>query len=125
MWQQPHRPKAEITQNFSDGVVTIFSVSDKAEPGYKSKEKLVFKASLRYEERRLGIQRYYAGKQNQAKIQRVIRTPRAGIVSNQDVAVTEDGRKYRIDLVQTTQDVFPPSQDLTLVDLEQDYEVSV
>ena len=125
MWQQPHRPKAEITQNFSDGVVSIFSVSDKAEPGYKSKEKLVFKASLRYEERRLGIQRYYAGKQNQAKIQRVIRTPRAGNVSNQDVAVTEDGRKYRIDLVQTTQDVFPPSQDLTLVDLEQDYEVSV
>ncbi len=30
-------------------------------------------------------------------------------VSSQDVAVTQDGRQYRIDLVQRVQDVFPPS----------------
>lgn len=125
MWQQPHRPKGEITQNFSDGVVTVYSISDTAKPGYKPRESLVEKAKLRYEERRLGLQRYYAGKQNQVKIQRVIRTPRAGNVSSQDVAVTEDGSRYRIDLVQTIQDVYPPSQDLTLVLMEQDCEVAI
>ena len=124
MWQKPHRPTGEVTQNFSDGIVTIYSIRNTAAPGRKPVEALTEKAALRYEERRMGIQRYYAGSQNQTKIQRVIRTPRAANVNSQDIAVTEDGRRYRIDLVQTTQDVFPPSQDLTLVELTQEYEVA-
>ena len=44
-------------------------------------------------------------------------------VSSQDVAVTQDGHQYRIDLVQRVQDVFPPSMDLTLAKVEQRYEV--
>ena len=44
-------------------------------------------------------------------------------MSSQDVAVTEDGKQYRIDLVQTTTDVFPESMDLTLLRIEQKYEV--
>lgn len=53
---------------------------------------------------RLGIQRYYSGRQNQVQIERVIRVPRYPGVTNQDVATTEDGTTYRIDLVQS-----PPS----------------
>lgn len=101
----------------------VFAVADTAEPGYKPVEGLTFKAALRYEERRLGIQRYYEGKQNQAQIERVLRVPRVPGVSSQDVAVTEDGKQYRIDLVQATTDVFPESMDLTLLRIEQKYEV--
>ena len=58
--------------------------------------------------------------QNQIQVERVIRVPRAGQITSQDVAETEDGRCYRIDLVQTVDGVWPPSQDLTLVKYQQE-----
>lgn len=126
-WEAPYRPSEnQITQNFSDGVVTIYAVTDSAAPGYQPVPKLVQppKVVLRYEEQRLGLQRYYEGRQNQVQIERVIRTPRAGGVTSQDVAITEDGRQYRIDLVQTTDNIYPPSQDLTLAKIQQTFDVS-
>ena len=48
----------------------------------------------------------------------MLRVPRAKI-TNQDIAETEDGVKYRIDLVQTVDLVYPPSLDLTLTRYEQ------
>lgn len=83
----------------------------------------MLKLALRYDEQRLGIQRYYAAMQNQVQVERVLRVPRAGNVNSQDVAVTEDGRQYRIDLVQDVPGVYPPSLDLTLTKIEQEYEV--
>ena len=81
-------------------------------------------AVLRFEEQRLGILRYYDALQNQIQVERVIRTPRHGQITNQDVAVTEDGRTYRIDLVQTVDNVWPASVDLTLVRYDQIPDVS-
>ena len=49
-----------------------------------------------------------------------MRVPRAEQITSQDVAETEDGRRYRIDLVQTVDGVWPPSQDLTLVKYQQE-----
>lgn len=113
--KKPFRPNADVTQSFSDGMVTVYSVADKAKAGYKPVEKLTFKVKLPYEEQRLGVQRYYSAKQNQIEIERVIRVPISNVkISNQDVAETEDGVKYRIDLVQAVKGVFPPSADLTL-----------
>ena len=123
MWKAPYRPSNQVSQSFADGLVKIYLVKDVAEPGYTPVEMLSFKISLRYDEQRLGITRFYSGQQNQSQIERVIRVPRAGNVSNQDVAITEDGHKYRIDLVQAVMDVYPPSVDLTLARLDQDYEV--
>lgn len=124
-WKAPYRPRRdnEVTQTYSDGLVKVYAVADTAEPGYKPVEGLTFKAALRYEERRLGIQRYYEGKQNQIQIERVIRVPRVNAVSSQDVAVTEDGEQYRIDLVQTVTDLYQESMDLTLSRIQQKYEV--
>jgi hypothetical protein len=126
-WKTPFRPREDngVTQNLSDGVVTVYAVEDVAQPGYQPQLKLKIppKAVLRYEEQRLGIQRYYSGRQNQIQIERVLRVPRYGCVTNQDVAVTEDGRQYRIDLVQTVQDVYPGCMDLTLAKIEQEFEV--
>lgn len=117
-WTAPYRPANEVTQDYNDGIVTIYAVTDSALPGYQPKPELTEKIVLRYEEQRLGIQRYYAAMQNQIQIERVIRVPRAEI-TNQDIAETENGVKYRIDLVQTVDLVYPPSLDLTLTRYEQ------
>lgn len=123
-WKAPYRPRGEISQSYNDGVVTVYAVTDSGPPGGLPVEKPVKKAVLRYEERRLGLQRYYAGKQNQVEVERVLRTLRRRDVSSQDLAVTEDGVQYRIDLVQSAADVFPPSMDLTLTRIDQNYDVS-
>lgn len=118
-WKTPYRPSNEVTQSYNSGVVTVYAVTDSARPGYQPVEQLTEKIKLRYEEQRLGLQRYYDAMQNQIQVERVIRVPRAGQITSQDVAETEDGRRYRIDLVQTVDGVWPPSQDLTLVKYQQ------
>lgn len=123
MWKAPNRPNHEITQPFCSGIVSVYSVRDTAVTGYRPKETLTLKLSLRYDERRLGIQRYYDAMQNQIQVERVLRVPRAGNINSQDVAITEDGRQYRIDLVQDASGVYPPSLDITLTKIEQEYEV--
>ena len=122
-WRAPHRPDNEITQEMNSGVVKIYSVEDSAQPGYQPKPSLNLKLTLRYEEQRLGINRLYLSRQNQAEIEKVIRVPRQDSISNQDVAILENGSQYSIDYAQTVQDVYPPCLDLSLVKIEQDYEV--
>ena len=103
--------------------MTIYAVTDAARPGYKPTQKPEKKIALRYDEQRLGINRAYLGRQNQVQIERVIRVPHTGRVSSQDIAVTEDEKQYRIDLVQIAEGVYPQSDDLTLSKIEQKYEV--
>lgn len=125
-WKAPYRPRTDngVTQNFGDGVVKIYTVTNSAQPGYQPVPALTLKCVLRYEEQRLGIQRYYSGRQNQVEIERVLRVPRYGGITNQDVAVTEDGRQFRVDMVQNVTDVYPASLDITLAKIEQEIEVS-
>lgn len=122
-WKAPNRPNNEISQTYNDGLVKIYAVEDVAEPGYRPEETLVLKNTVRYQERQLGIQRYYAGRQNQVQIERVIRVPRGVSVDTQDVAITEDGHQFRIDMVQAVIDVWPASLDLTLAKIAVEYEV--
>lgn len=119
MWKAPYRAKGEVSQRYNDGVVRIYSVEDTAAPGYAPVETPTLKITLRYEERRLGITRYFSGAQNQMQIDRVLRVQRAGKITSQDIAVTEDGQNYRVDLVQSVPDVWPKSMDLTLSKIEQ------
>lgn len=121
-WKSPVRPRTDngVTQNYNDGVVAIIAVVDTAQPGYQPQPgDPQVKYALRYEERRLGIQRYYSSLQNQIQLDRVIRVPRVAGITTQDIAVTEDYQAYRIDLVQSVMDVYPPSLDLTLTKIEQ------
>lgn len=118
---RPYRPKADngVTQPFTSGIVTIYSEQNVAEPGYLPQVQLAEKVILRYEERSLGLQRYFNAQQNQIQIERVIRCPRRPGITNQDVAETEDGTRYRINMVQIVMDVYPPCMDLTLARYEQ------
>lgn len=124
MRKLPFRPDdRRITQSYRDGVVRIYTVTDAAQPGYQPKPALTLAETLFYQERRVGLQRYYSSKQAQVQVERVIRTQTRPAVNPQCIAVTEDGTQYGIDLVQQLQDVYPPSMDLTLVRIEQKYEV--
>lgn len=118
-FRAPQRPEHKVSQDFNDGIVRIYSVEDEAEPGYAPVPKGTFKVLLPYAERALGIRRYYEARQNQTRVERVIRVQTTGLVSNLDLAVTEDLTPYRIDLVQFVPDVYPPCTDLTLVRYEQ------
>ncbi|MCI8527261.1 MAG: hypothetical protein HFF17_15425 [Oscillospiraceae bacterium] len=124
MRQMPFRPGNEISQSYNSGVVTVYRVTDGARPGFAPAPVLEKKAVLRYEEQRLGLTRLYLSRQNQVRVEKVIRVPRGPEVSSRDVAVTEDGRQYRIDAVQLADRVRPPSLDLTLTKAEQVYDVS-
>lgn len=115
----PFRPGSEVTQTFNDGLVTVYRLTDEAKPGYMPKLKPVKVALLRYEERRLGLTRYYSAKQNNVQVERVVRVPKGAPIAAQDIAVTEDGQEYAVGLVQTVDGVWPPSLDLTLAKVSQ------
>lgn len=120
MWKNPYRPQHEISQSFNDGIVEICKIENNGESGYKPVKRLVPVFRLNYSERKLGIKRYYAGKQNQVEISRVIRVPQPPEeITNQNIAVTEKRTQYRIDLVQAVTDVYPTCYDLTLTRITQ------
>ena len=123
MRKTPFRPDdRQITQPYRDGVVRIYTVTDAAQPGYQPRPALTLLETLFYQERRVGLQRYYSGKQAQVQVERVIRTQLRPGISPQCVAITEDGVQYGIDLVQRAEDVYPASMDLTLTKIDQKYE---
>lgn len=127
-FEAPYRPKSandRVSQPFSDGVVRVYDVRDVAEPGMKPQEGLELTLTLHYAERKLGINRYYAAKQNRVEVERVLRVPRVDGLNTQQVAITEDGRQYRIDMVQLAADILPPSVDITLAAISQDYAAEV
>lgn len=115
----PFRPrqKAEITQEFNDGIVKIYWEIDTSQSGHMPEPTPDLTHTLCYQERKVGIRRYYDAKQNQIHVERVIRVPcyPGMIINNQFVAQMEDNFLYRIDLVQKVMDVYPPCMDLTLV----------
>lgn len=122
MQKAPNRPKHDVSQSYNDGVVKIYKTKNKSEPGYKAAYELIFCCNLRFNEQRLGINRLYLSRQNQAEIERLIRVQRVKNISSQDVAVI-DGRQFKIDTVQSAKDIYPPSLDLALTKIEQEYEV--
>lgn len=123
MRQSPFRPNNEISQAFTSGIVKIYRVQDAAEPGYQPKPSLTRTVTLRYEEQRAGLTRYYAARQNNVTVERVVRVPKGPAFSPQDVAVTEDGRQYVIDMVQIVQGVWPACLDVTLARTDQVYQL--
>ena len=125
MWKPPRRPSREITQPFNDGIVIIYSVENGAAPGMRPVPMLLEKLRLRYQERYLGVNRLYSGRQNQVDIQRIIRVQKVSGLSSQDVVIAEDGEQYRVDSVQTVTDVYPPCLDLTLAAVKRKYEVKL
>ncbi len=100
-------------QTYKNGVVTVYELGNIASDGDMPKEGLTLKYTLRYDERTVGINRYYTALQANVRINYVLRCPRLRSVSTQDIAIPNDGKQYRIDLIQYPEDD-PLSMDLTL-----------
>lgn len=116
--------KSEI-QAFNDGVVNIYSVGNIAPAGNKPKEGLTIKVGpLHYEERTVGMGRYWTAMQAQVKIDLMIRVPPIRSVSTQDIAIPNDGQQYEIKQVQYPPDVYPPVMDLSLEKVKADYDIT-
>lgn len=111
------------TQSYNDGVLNIYSVENVASPGEMPADKITLKESLRYEERTVGMTRFYAAMQNNVNIKYVLRCPRIRSVSTLDVAIPNDGKQYKIVQIQYPKDVEPPSMDLTLEELTAVYDI--
>ena len=112
------------TQNYNDGVVSIYAVSDMGVNGSMPAETLTLKHMLRYHERTVGLNRFYTAKQTNVEVKYVLRCPRLRDVSAQDIAIPNDRKQYRIIQVQYPEDIDPPVMDLTLEELLQDYDIT-
>lgn len=110
------------TQTFNDGIVKVYSVGDISSPGNMPKDGLTLKNTLRYEERTVGMSRFWGGLQANVNVEQLIRVPRINSISSQDVAIV-NGNQYSIKQVQYINSVEPPSMDLSLERLEADYEI--
>lgn len=123
MRKPPYRPSNEITQSFNDGVAKFYEVANIARPGYKPVQGLSFKEKLFFETQRLGINRLYLSRQNQAEISMVIRVPKRDAISPQDIVMINDDKQYEIDSVQNVPEVYPPCIDVALKRIEQKYDI--
>lgn len=119
-------PQQKIqNQTFNDGIANIYSVGNIAPPGGMPKDGLTIKAEgIRYKERTVGMSRYWAAMQTQARIDLVLRMPQLRSVSLHDVVTPIDGEQYRIVQIQYPEDVEPPVMDLSLQRLEVAYDIA-
>lgn len=111
------------TQAFNDGIVKIYEVTNTAQDGGMPVECLALKQTLRYKERTVGLSRFWAAAQANVRVSYVLRCPRLRDVSAQDIAVPNDGKQYRIVLMQYPEDINPPVMDLTLEELNPVYDI--
>ncbi|MCD7730465.1 MAG: hypothetical protein LUI05_03090 [Oscillospiraceae bacterium] len=111
--------------NFNDGVISIYAVKNTAEDGERPNEVLSLKRKARYENRSVGINRYYEAMQNNIKIAKVVVIPFYGGVDPLDVVIFcgDEGRQYRIEQVQQHTDTKPYTVRLSLSLLEQGYDM--
>ena len=121
-WQKPWRSNSAVSQSFNDGFASIYGVENVAQPGRKPVKQRTLKVTLCFDERRVGVNRFYQSKQAQARIERVLRVPKSAIaIKVQDVVtVTGSDLTYHVEQVQTVPDVCPDCLDLALSCINQD-----
>lgn len=94
---------------FDGGVISFYTVSNTAKKGQMPTRTYTAKASVCYERRSVGINRYAVALQNDAQIEWVCRTPALYDISTDEVAVLhpyshEDNSVYKVFQIQQTQD---------------------
>lgn len=109
---------------FNAGILTVYELTNTAEPGSKPVEQLAFKSRHLYGERTIGYGRQYAARGVNENIDMLARIWEDREIHVGMYATTEDGTQYRIDNVQhlTDEDALKVT-DLTLSRLGSFYEV--
>lgn len=100
-------------QTFNDGILNIYTVGNTAKNGNMPKEELTYKIGpLRYEERTVGMSRYWTAKQANVKVSQLLRVPRRDTVNTDDIAVLSNSMQFRIIQIQ-----YPKGTDIPVMDL--------
>lgn len=81
---------------FDDGILTIYAVTNTAQPGQMPVEGLEEKEKYYYGFDTLGINRYYTALQAQQQIEAVVNVPGWGDVAATDVCALDNGDQFRI-----------------------------
>ena len=114
-------PKEE-TQTFNSGTAQFYSVENIAPPGALPKDGIRYKGTLRYDERTVGIKRYYTAMQSNTRVDALIRCPRREEITPQDVTVLR-GLQSRVVQIQYPKEAVPPVMDISLERLGKLYDV--
>jgi len=113
------------TQQFNDGITNIYGMKNIAAVGDLPVYETILKVgSLRYQELKVFDSKFWAAKQDQTKIERLLRVPRIDFVRRSDVVVPIDTEQYEIVQIQYTTDVEPQCMDLSLERLEVSYDIT-
>ncbi len=112
-------------QQYNDGILRVYTVSNIAQPGNMPKQGLTLKITnpLRYAELKVFDSKFWSASQDGTKIERLLRVPRVDEVVRDDKVIPVDGKQYKIVQIQYPVDVIPKSMDLSLVRLEVAYDI--
>lgn len=89
---------------FDDGILTIYTVTNTAQPGQMPVEGLEEKEKYYYGFDTLGINRYYTALQAQQQIEAVVNVPGWGDIAATDVCALDNGDQFRIVMRQPAMD---------------------
>ena len=91
---------------YNDGILTVYSVENIAEPGLKPEPKLTEKARYYYGYATLGITRYYTALEANQEVSAVVCIPDWNDVKNTDVVIMDEQPEitYRVVFVQPETD---------------------
>ncbi|MFR8547740.1 MAG: hypothetical protein ACLVEV_03825 [Lachnospiraceae bacterium] len=93
-------------QTYNDGNCTFFLIDEEGNAGSA-------KETLRFEERTVGVQRFYESMTKKFQVDRVLRVPLRPWLTTEYLAVV-DGEVYEIEQVQTIRSLEPKSNDVAL-----------
>lgn len=117
--------KKNQTQTFNDGVCGIYSVINIAPKGEKQEDGLKIKHNaIRYDRRTVGVTRFWTAKQDNTKIDQLIRIQLLNDVERHNVVMLADGKQYRIKQIQYPKEIVPSSMDISLERIETKYQIS-
>lgn len=108
-------------QTFNDGLARFYETVNDTQNGRRPAKKLSLKSMLRYEERTVGMTRFWEAKRNDIQIDRMIRCPLQRTVCVNDIAALPDGAQFAIRQVQYPKDVPAPVMDISLERLRDAY----
>lgn len=112
------------SQTFNDGMLIAYRTKNVAEPGDQPLNKIQEKGRLRYEKLKVGLNRYWTGKQNNVEIAMFLRVPDRFEINPQDIIVPNDGFQYEVKQAQPHMVLGTPCTDLSLARTETDYELA-
>lgn len=98
--------KNRMFETFNDGVCSLHEIDDDGNAGTE-------KAAIRFQERTVGIKRYYEAMTNKVQIDRLIRIPRQPWITTEYLAVIQE-QVYEIRQVQIIPDTHPKANDISL-----------